>query len=67
MPWSPPKKATVVVTLFIEIFGLIFGLIAVGVIVFDAPFHREWFGLIGAILCFVGWFILLLGVMLRGI
>lgn len=67
MPWTPPKKVTVVITLFAEIVGLIFGLVAIGVLHADFGIDPFYVGLIGTFICFIGWLFLLLGVIIRGL
>lgn len=66
MGWSPPKKVTVVLTLFIEILGLVIGLTAFGIIEIGVTLDPI-FVIVGLGLCFLGWIILLLGVMVRGL
>ena len=71
MGWSPPKKITVVVSLFLLVFGLLFGVVGVGIIAL--PPLTEIFGdnniliLVGLALMFVAWLVILLGVTIRGI
>ncbi|NVM28019.1 MAG: hypothetical protein HWN65_04170 [Candidatus Helarchaeota archaeon] len=66
MGWSPPRKVTVVLTLFIEIFGLLLGLGAHSVFELGVQLDPI-FVIVGFGLCFVGWLVLLLGVMIRGL
>ncbi|MBD3229808.1 MAG: hypothetical protein GF329_16620 [Candidatus Lokiarchaeota archaeon] len=68
MPWSPPKKITVIITVILEIIGLILAFLGslnmipiIGSMDFNLISNIS-----GYLICFFGWFILLLGVFLRG-
>ena len=68
MPWTPPKKTTVILTIILEVIGLILAFIGIfGVI---SPIESIDINLIlnitGLLLSFIGWIILLLGILLRG-
>ena len=71
MGWSPPKKITVVISLFLLVFGLLFGVVGVGIIAL--PPLTEIFGdnniliLVGLVLVFLAWLIVILGVTIRGL
>ena len=56
MGWSPPKKITVVISLFLLVFGLLLGVVGTGIM--ELP---------QLVLLFLAWFLVILGVTMRGI
>jgi len=65
MPYSPPTKMTIIISLIILIIGFILGLVGLYV-----PAVKNWseiLVLIGLILCSLAWVLMLLGVLIRGI
>ena len=75
MPWSPPKKFSVQISLAAQIIGIFFGLIGSGVTGLDSIIielipviqNPHIYGLIGTLICFMGWILMMLGVMFRQI
>ncbi len=67
MGWSPPKKITVTISLLFEILGLFLGLVAFGIIQLEDFSLSPEYEIVGLVLCFVGWLILLAGVLVRGL
>jgi len=64
MPWSPPTKLNIIITLILEIIGLVLTLLALGII--PAEGIPVIVALVGTILCIVGWVLLIIGVMVKG-
>ena len=75
MPWSPPKKISVQISLAFQIIGIFFGLLSSGLTGLDSfvveliPVFQDFhiYGLIGTLICFIGWILLMLGVLFRKI
>jgi len=75
MPWSPPTKIVVQISLAAQIIGVFFGLIGGGLIGLDrivvnlypAIQDPRFYGLIGTLICFLGWILMMLGVMFKHI
>ena len=75
MPWSPPKKISVQISLALQIIGIFFGLIGSGItglerimiVLIPSIQNSQIYGLFGTIICFIGWIFLMLGVMFRQI
>jgi len=67
MPWSPPKKITIIIALILEILGVFLSLVAVGLLHitgFNLPVE---FALVGTILCVIGWVLMLIGAIYKGV
>jgi hypothetical protein len=67
MPWSPPKKITIIISLILEILGLFLSLVALGYIFIESFSLGPEFALVGTILCFVGWILMVIGALFKGI
>jgi len=65
MPWSPPKKTTIIISLILELVGVLLGVIALNYI--PGLTLDIIYALIGFLLCLIGWFLMLLGVLFKGI
>jgi hypothetical protein len=67
MPWSPPKKITLVVSFLLEILGLLLSLVALGFVFIEGWSLGPEFALIGTILCFIGWILMVIGALFKGV
>jgi len=67
MPWSPPKKITLIISLILEILGLLLSLVALGFIFIEGFSLGPEFALVGTILCIVGWALMLIGALFKGV
>ncbi len=73
MPWSPPTKIIVQISLVAQLMGVFFGLIGSGMIGLDSIVVRLYpaiqdprvYGLIGTVICFFGWILMMLGVLFK--
>ncbi|MHA1657758.1 MAG: hypothetical protein ACTSUT_01375 [Promethearchaeota archaeon] len=71
MAYSPPKKATLIMSLILEIIGIIIGLMGLYGYCTIIPINigmdiNQICVILGFVLTLIGWFILYLGVKLRG-
>ncbi len=72
MAYSPPKKTTLIMSLILEIIGIIIGLMGLYGYCTIIPINigtqliNEICVILGFVLTLIGWFILYLGVKLRG-
>ncbi|MFX0140447.1 MAG: hypothetical protein ACFFDN_42805 [Candidatus Hodarchaeota archaeon] len=65
MPYSPPTKMTIIISVICLIIGFVLGIVGLYV-----PAVKDWSEiliLIGLILCCIAWVLMFLGVMIRGI
>ena len=68
MGWSPPKKITLVVSVFVELIGIIVGLAAQGMFAVSLPLlDPSIWSLIALFIVFLGWLLMVLGVIVRGL
>jgi len=68
MGWSPPKKFTVIISFLILVVGISCGLISYGIWDVDLfGLDSLTIGILGIVLCFLSWLVLMLGVLVRGI
>ena len=68
MGWSPPKKVTMVVSVFVVLIGLVLGLAANGLFAVTLPlFDSTIWNLIALFIVFLGWLLMVLGVIVRGL
>ena len=67
MPWRPPKKITIIISLLLEILGLFLGLVALGYVPISGFTLEPVFALVGIILCIIGWVLMLIGALVKGV
>ena len=72
MPYSPPKKATLIISLIFELLGIIIGLLGLYGYGYLLPIslgmnNDTLFVIVGFLLTLIGWLIVYLGVRLRGL
>jgi hypothetical protein len=73
MPWSPPTKIIVQISFVAQVIGIFFGLIGSGLIgldrvlvtIYPAVQNPRVYGLIGTVICFFGWILMMLGVLFK--
>ncbi|MBD3254599.1 MAG: hypothetical protein GF383_05875 [Candidatus Lokiarchaeota archaeon] len=68
MSYSPPKKATVIMSLIILLIGILLGILGFFDVIprINGNNYNEYFVIAGFILSFLAWLIMYLGVRIRG-
>ena len=67
MPWSPPKKITIIIALILEILGLFLSLVATGLLYIEGFNLPPFVAFLGAVLCFIGWILMVIGAVFKGV
>lgn len=67
MPWSPPKKITIIIALILEILGLFLSLVASGLLSIEGFNLPPFVAFLGAVLCFIGWILMVIGAVFKGV